>query len=134
MDNTIVENMLKDALEVIPCTNYDPTGSRVFGDFTDKSDYDYLVLVEKGCDLDEVKSKLTEGEWFESCAKGQYWGTNELIVRTKYRGVDLNLIITKDKKYYEDWFVVGDLAKRLGLSKSARKELYRLAFTQRKVQ
>lgn len=97
------------------------TGSRFFGDATDKSDWDWVLCVGEDDHFDDLIVKLRE-LGFELCHE-KYAEDKHLIVRRANDNV--NLIFTNSWEKYSMWVKCTNVAAYLQLNKEDRGMLFR---------
>ena len=95
------------------------TGSQLFGDAEENSDWDFVVLVEK---IEDKFVDLLEKEGFEECGPQCYSGNGFHIVRR--RSDNLNLIITECIMSFSLWQRCNNTAELLHLDKQQRAILF----------
>jgi predicted nucleotidyltransferase len=113
----VVESVRKE-LKLV-CEPILMTGSRVFGDHTEKSDWDLVILVSP-----PTKKELeitTLAAHFAPCGN-IYEGDNHLIVRREKDNI--NLIITDDESTFHKWQVCTLFATKMELNKKQRAKVF----------
>lgn len=97
------------------------TGSRYFGDATEKSDWDFVLLVNEEDTLASLASRLAD-LGFESCSSSKHSDDTHLIVRRLSDNV--NLIVTNSPAKYSLWVKCTFISAQLKLNKEQRKVLF----------
>jgi hypothetical protein len=114
-------NTLEELATLFPNCSIAQTGSRVFGDATEESDWDYVILV---ADIGPSTAHVLSRQGFVECHSSKHSDDTHLIVRRHTDNV--NLILTNSPGMFDLWQECTQLSSELGLNKEQRKILFSL--------
>jgi hypothetical protein len=122
------EIILSDIAKALKVQRILKTGSRLFGDASDDSDYDFVILNTE--ELGEVNYITLEGMGFECCgvdypdSMGTFWRHTAYKSGSCSGEFNVNIISTTRAEVYFSWLACGKASLALNLSKEQRKTLF----------